>query len=235
MLRPTVRRIQHVLELCIEYSAEACRLRKSPPSNGGLCPLGEDLYRKIQSQLRRYQYELTVNTYVSSHPGVISAFPNYWYVYRWRKGQGLPKSQEAWIIPSILEAMQRGQLEGLRRCQKPAYKGRHEVRPACQRWFYSTRKKRLYCDQCAQTAYDQSPSGLEKNRERQKRHYEKHYRSDKLELARDAVCRYKALSSFQRKRHPDWLTWVTAEVKKTKRCTREWIGHQVKIGKIAAG
>jgi hypothetical protein len=161
LFQPSKQRMLRLLELCRAYSAEASAVRKAAPPNQMTCQLdiGQgSLYRQIQIILRRYHYDLVVNHFVSRPERSVSAFPTFSYQWRPERRAFLI---EAATAPRILEAMQQGQIEGLKRCDY------------CKKWFYSRRRIQRFCPYgyCRENAWQESPAGRESNRKRQAAFY----------------------------------------------------------------
>jgi hypothetical protein len=167
------RRILRLLELCRQYSADA---KKAPR----LVPKGRreyvhldkvsPAYSKICACVRRYRFRLEI----------LSGFwrprsgPGFRYVSDLRrlKVKRLEDVQasaaEGDMARRVLLAMQDDQLDALRRCQLQG----------CGKWFFSTKRvKQYHSPKCARDAYENSASGREKNRKRQKRFYDSKLKS----------------------------------------------------------
>jgi hypothetical protein len=159
-MRPVARRIMQLIELCKAYSARAEMAGKGARPGELIREVDSKLHCQIEKHLIRFRYRLTFNRFISPLPGSPSAFPNSWY-------RPEVKGRQTWLIeaivaPDILEAMQRGQLEGLRQC----------ARQECEKWFYSARRAKRYCNEdCREKAWNESPAGQESNRNRQARYY----------------------------------------------------------------
>jgi hypothetical protein len=163
MMAPERRRILRLLELCRSYTAEARAARKIARPGEELCNLaanGDSSYREINEIVRRYRYRLMVNPAVSPGRNAISSLPNFWYAPGVESGISLIELATA---PHILDAMQRGQLRGLRRCKYSR----------CSKWFYSARRLQRFCPGggCRERAWAESKVGKENNRLRQARYY----------------------------------------------------------------
>ncbi len=156
-------RIQKLVGLCQEYCADACRVRKQTPENEPVTYPSIALHRKIQAQLHRYRYSLSVNRVVLRRG---SSPPDFHYeldtsshllrsVRRLKGEEWLAAIAEGQIAPRLLQAMQEDQIKDLRRCEAPVI-GRGDWR-ACNRWFF--RPGKLYCGiKCTQRAHEKSPA-----------------------------------------------------------------------------
>ena len=163
MMAPERRRILRLLELCRSYAAEARAVRKTARPGEELCNLaanGTSSYHEINEIVRRYRYRLMVNPAVSPVRHSVSALPNFWYAPGVESGISLIELATA---PHILDALQRGQLKGLRRCKYSQ----------CNKWFYSARRLQKFCPGggCRERNWAESKVGKENNRLRQERYY----------------------------------------------------------------
>jgi hypothetical protein len=156
------RRLLRLIDLCRQYAEEARSVTGRGVGTDAICDLarqGDSAFYEITNIIKNYRYSLSLGPKVSVD-SISSALPNFWY-----KPDSAREDRQVELATAakILEAMQNGQLGGLRQC----------ANSRCRQWFYSARRTQKFCPggSCQKREWARSARGKAGNRKRQAQYY----------------------------------------------------------------